>query len=696
MVANVTTSGPPSSMILPSSSGFWIASTTHRAASSRRIGCSWTSPYAGMITNGLNLASRSKASRKLPSSPRISEKRRIVPATPLLASSCSPIHREVKYLKCGSSRAPMLLTSTTDLAPAALAASAMIRGPSTLTSRNDWGRFRRTATRLMMCSVPWAAWAMAAGFRASPTRICAPRALKAAAFIGSRTRTLSWCPPSISLWATPRPKKPVDPSRRTLATGQNRNGERPGGGWNRHGNVRGADRGGRHRGRDSHAEAPGGNRRHVWRHRGNRLHGRAGRVLRCARDRGLGSNRLRASSPALDHVSFFDQGALGEPVVSERRDVDLRRLIQEQLGEQQRRSRRLHESMAAEPRCAPEALQLSDRPEDRLVVGRRFIEARPRRLHAGARERRGSSSGLREHLLEELPVDVFNEARRLFAVAHADQDAIALRVEVQRGLEVDGHRIRARHRRKSARDSDVPPIRQDRNLETGHAADRWCPRPCAVEHQPRGHVARRRANTSHMSRRDIDTRDRDPFLESRAEAASGGRVARCDVGWARDAVAGAERAAEDVLDVEYRHHTRGLARVNPSGLGQPDPVPHLHVVVEVLDLLRLREYEQVADLPKVRRVPDLLIEALEHRYRHPLQPDVALARELLAHTARALAGRLRAQRLTLHKEHVHVALAELVGQGAAHDPPARDDDVSAFHARTIPRTRRSASGPQGL
>src|SRR5713101_7545748 len=224
MVANVTTSGPPSSMILPSSSGFWIASTTHRAASSRRIGCSWTSPYAGMITNGLNLASRSKSSREPPSSPRISEKRRIVPATPLLASSCSPIHREVKYLKCGSSRAPMLLTSTTDLAPAALAASAMIRGPSTLTSRNDWGRFRRTATRLMMCSVPWAAWAMAAGLSASPTMSCAPRALKAAAFIGSRTSTLSWCPASSSLCATPRPKKPVEPNSKTLATVENRNG----------------------------------------------------------------------------------------------------------------------------------------------------------------------------------------------------------------------------------------------------------------------------------------------------------------------------------------------------------------------------------------------------------------------------------------------------------------------------------------
>src|SRR5256884_7760993 len=44
------------------------------------------------------------------------------------ATSCSPIHRDVKYLIWGSRRAPRAPTRTTDRAPAALAASAMIRG----------------------------------------------------------------------------------------------------------------------------------------------------------------------------------------------------------------------------------------------------------------------------------------------------------------------------------------------------------------------------------------------------------------------------------------------------------------------------------------------------------------------------------------------------------------------------------------
>ena len=124
-------------------------------------------------------------------------------------------------------------------------------------------------------------------------------------------------------------------------------------------------------------------------------------------------------------------------------------------------------------------------------------------------------------------------------------------------------------------------------------------------------------------------------------------------------------------------------------------MPHLHVVVEVLDLLRLGEHEHVADLPEVRRVPDLLVESLEDCHGHPLQADVALARELLSHAAGAFAGRLRAQRLALEQKHVDVPLAQLVGEGAAHDPAAGDDDVSAFHARTIPRTRRSLSERRG-
>ena len=255
-------------------------------------------------------------------------------------------------------------------------------------------------------------------------------------------------------------------------------------------------------------------------------------------------------------------------------------------------------------------------------------------------------------------------------------------------MEIDGHRRRARNGGERACDRDVPAVWEHGDLESGHAADRSGPRPCAVEDHPRRNVAGRGAHALHATGGDVDAGDLDALFQARAQAAGGGRVAGGDVGWARDAVGGAERAAEDVLDVEHRDHLRGLGRVHPARLGEADAMPHVHVVAEVLDLLRLREEEQVADLAEVRRVPGVLLERLEHLDRHPLQPDVRLGGELLAHAARALASRLRAQRLPLEEQHVDFALGELVGKRAPHDAAARDDYVSAFHSRTFPRTRR--------
>ena len=117
-------------------------------------------------------------------------------------------------------------------------------------------------------------------------------------------------------------------------------------------------------------------------------------------------------------------------------------------------------------------------------------------------------------------------------------------------------------------------------------------------------------------------------------------------------------------------------------------MPHVHVVAEILHLLRLREDEQVADLPEVSGVSRLLLERLQQLDRESLDSDIRLRRELLAHAARTLARRLRAERLALEQQHVDLSLGELVGQGAAHDAAPDDDYVSAFQSRTFPRTRR--------
>src|SRR6202011_2857032 len=239
-------------------------------------------------------------------------------------------------------------------------------------------------------------------------------------------------------------------------------------------------------------------------------------------------------------------------------------------------------------------------------------------------------------------------------------------------------------------DRDVTAIWEDGNLQAGHAPDRRRPRTGAIENEARRHVAGRGAHSLDSAAGNIDAGDRNALFQARPQTPRGSRVPGGDVGRARDAVGGTERAAEDVVDVENRHHALGLGGVHPPGLAQADPMPQVHVVPEVLHLLWLRENEEVADLAEVGGVADLLLEALQHAHRHPLQPDVALTRELLAHPARALAGRLRAQRLAFEQQHVDISPPELIGERAAHDAAARDDYVSAFHARTCPRTRRSA------
>src|ERR1700682_1656493 len=154
----------------------------------------------------------------------------------------------------------------------------------------------------MRCSTPWDEASRAAGSSASPTTTCAPRTLNAAAFIGSRTSTLSWCPASISLWATPRPKKPVEPSKRILATveilteGILETSVRAGGGGIRSGPSGLSDRRGRHRGGAADPAPAGAVSGNLWIQRGDHLHQHPGRV------RGHAPAGRRRPDGAVDHL----------------------------------------------------------------------------------------------------------------------------------------------------------------------------------------------------------------------------------------------------------------------------------------------------------------------------------------------------------------------------------------------------------
>src|SRR5713226_4493769 len=105
--------------------------------------------------------------------------------------------------------------------------------------------------------------------------------------------------------------------------------------------------------------------------------------------------------------------------------------------------RRLLKAVAREAACAPEALDVVDRPEDRLMVGRDLVQAGPRGLDPdGAQARRTALDNLGRRV-ENRPVDVGAEAWRLALLAHAEEHPLAFRVEVEGRGEVDSHRVMA-------------------------------------------------------------------------------------------------------------------------------------------------------------------------------------------------------------------------------------------------------------
>src|SRR3979490_2345123 len=92
----------------------------------------------------------------------------------------------------------------------------------------------------------------------------------------------------------------------------------------------------------------------------------------------------------------------------------------------------------------------------------------------------------------------------------------------------------------------------------------------------------------------------------------------------------------------------------------------------------------------------LIFEPFEQLHRHSLEAHVGLHPELLTDSTGTFAGALRAQRCALENEDIDVALGELIGQRAAHDPASGNDYISAFHSPRLAarlNARRATTSP---
>src|SRR6266571_2903316 len=340
-------------------------------------------------------------------------------------------------------------------------------------------------------------------------------------------------------------------------------------------------------------------------------------------------------SPLSNHVSLRLDDTGREAALREDVQRHLWGLARVPLAEEMPDRGRLLEAVSREPAGAPEALDVVDRTEDRLVVGRDLVEAGPRGLDPDGAQARGTPLDHLGHRVENRPVDLRTETRRLPFLAHAEEHPVAFGVEVEGRGEVDGHRVLA-HGAHRVRDEYVARIWVNRHVDARYAR--------AIPDDGCG---------------------RDPFHELHAQPPARARVSQRDRVRARDAIARAERGAEDVVACHERRELAHLGRLDPAGVVQVVLVPHGYQALEVVGVAFVGQQEQVADVPELRVHACFRLEARQQAHRQLLHRDVGPRRELPPHASGAAAGRLRAQRLPLDERDARAATGEVVGDGAA-------------------------------
>src|ERR1700694_2884144 len=117
--------------------------------------------------------------------------------------------------------------------------------------------------------------------------------------------------------------------------------------------------------------------------------------------------------------------------------------------------RRLLETVTGESTCAPEAVEVVDRTQNRLMIGGHLVEACPSRSYSGRAQLGRSAFDDFSHRVERGPIDRSIETRRFVWQPHAKEQALTLRVEVEGSAHVDCHGVITHHRRHRFGDEDV-------------------------------------------------------------------------------------------------------------------------------------------------------------------------------------------------------------------------------------------------
>jgi hypothetical protein len=107
---------------------------------------------------------------------------------------------------------------------------------------------------------------------------------------------------------------------------------------------------------------------------------------------------------------------------------------------------------------------------------------------------------------------------------------------------------------------------------------------------------------------------------------------------------------------------------------------HRHIALEGRQVAAIVEQKQVAGSAQVDGLPQLRLEAVEHRQAEQREPDVDFGAELIANATGAFARGFAAEKLRLLQEDDIAAAAtrQVIGGAGTHDSAADDDDVCGF------------------
>ncbi len=343
----------------------------------------------------------------------------------------------------------------------------------------------------------------------------------------------------------------------------------------------------------------------------------------------------------------------------------------------------MHHAVAAEAVGAEEAGHVFDRAKDAVVVGRHFVESRPRALgiDGDVFEAGHTVGGALQNFLDECRLEVGLVAGSFFGIVPRQQEAEAFGTEVKSVGHVDDHGDFVGDAVEGFGGDELAAQRFDRQIDACQRGDLRGPCAGSVDDDASADGAASGIESTDAVFVAMDGRDfgRAPNLCAALDSA-GGEAGHHAVG-IDEAVGGAEGAAENVVGAKLWDTRDNVVAADHAGLRQSELMLQRLIGAQVVEVLLRRRDEHVALRAIASGLAESFVELRVEGNRIQRHLDVGCGGELGAHAAHGFAGGAFALvGFAFDDENVAgTGLGEMPGDAGADDASANDDDVCGFH-----------------